>query len=268
MPAALARGITYAAVLKQIQQKVDLASLDIAETRARLMATGGYLYEVPRFRVGPRPDSETRANTLADKMREVFCGTELEEDVRISRPFKTADLRISGLDPSSDPEMVAAALAKAGNGAASDFKVGEIRPDHSGLGAVWARCPAKVADKIVRAKRVLIGWVAAQVRLLEPRPMRCFRCLLKGHVRMRCTEEYDRSGICYRCGQEGHKAKGCSASPHCVICAAASKPAGHHVGAKACVASSRPRRVNREGGIGVVTPPDPSHRETAMEIAH
>ncbi|XP_037299036.1 uncharacterized protein LOC119190706 [Manduca sexta] len=229
-PEAVERGTTYAQALQAVRGKVDLASLGIGVgMKARRVATGAYLFEVPG------PESEAKADSLVIKMREALCGL---EGVRVSRPVMTAELRISGLDESVTPDDVATAIAKIGECSIEDLKVGQVKIEHSGLGAAWAQCPAKVADKVARAGRVLVGFVSAGVRLLEPRPQRCYRCLCRGHVGAKCTAGVDRSGICYRCGLEGHKAKGCSAEPHCAVCAAAGKPAGHRVGGKDCVASS------------------------------
>ncbi|XP_037301085.1 nucleolar and coiled-body phosphoprotein 1-like [Manduca sexta] len=52
----------------------------------------------------------------------------------------------------------------------------------------------------------------AQPTVLEARPMRCYRCLESGvTLGARCDCGQDRSGLCYRCGKPGHKAR--SASP-------------------------------------------------------
>ncbi|XP_059059521.1 uncharacterized protein LOC131852804 [Achroia grisella] len=49
----------------------------------------------------------------------------------------------------------------------------------------------------------------ARVRSLDTRPLRCYRCLLTGHVGQRCTAKENRGGACFRCGQDGHKAATC-----------------------------------------------------------
>lgn len=81
-----------------------------------------------------------------------------------------------------------------------------------------------------------MGWVSAQVALLEPRPLRCFRCREAGHTGACCTSGVDRSRECFRCGKEGHKAAVCSADPRCSLCAAAGKPAEHITGSQWCKA--------------------------------
>lgn len=104
----------------------------------------------------------------------------------------------------------------------------------SGLGTVWLRCPVLAAKKVVEAGRLLVGWVSAQVKLLDARPLRCFRCLEVGHVKARCKATVDRSLLCYRCGGADHVARACTAPPHCVLCAEAGIPANHRMGSKPC----------------------------------
>ncbi|TLP06356.1 hypothetical protein FEG30_19075, partial [Acinetobacter baumannii] len=94
--------------------------------------------------------------------------------------------------------------------------------------------------------RLRVGWIAAHVRLQEPRAWRCLRCFSTGHGLARCTSSVDRSGLCFRCGQPGHKAASCTtAAPHCVLCHAAKRKADHRAGGPACKSapsSTKPRR--------------------------
>ncbi|XP_037301982.1 proteoglycan 4-like [Manduca sexta] len=60
---------------------------------------------------------------------------------------KTVELRLSELDYTATPETVAAALAKAGECPPEAIKVGQIRPDRSGVGSAWIRMPIKAAQK-------------------------------------------------------------------------------------------------------------------------
>ncbi|XP_037302465.1 caskin-1-like, partial [Manduca sexta] len=103
-PAAIAKGLTYKSVLTDAQNKVDLTGLEISKMRPKFAATGAPMYEVPGA------NSEERADSLAARLRECFAGS---EDIKISRPTKTVELRLSELDYTATPETVAAALAKA-----------------------------------------------------------------------------------------------------------------------------------------------------------
>ncbi|XP_026744673.1 uncharacterized protein LOC113508060 [Trichoplusia ni] len=181
-------------------------------------------------------------------MREVLN----PEDVRVSRPVKTAEVRITGLDDSVTPEEVVVAVARSGECPPDRVRAGDIRTDATGLGVVWVRCPVASAKKIAVAGEVKVGWVAARVKLLQPRALRCFRCLEKGHVRAKCTSAADRSDLCYRCGQPGHKAAQCSAALNCCLCSAAGKPAGHRLGGGAC---GMPTSTAKKAGRGAPSLP-------------
>lgn len=223
-PGAEEKGVTYAKVLADARKKVDLASCGITGLRYRKAATGARMLEVPGATSGEKAD------TLARKLRESLDA----ELVKVSRPVKSAELRISGLDDSISTPELAAAVATHGCCPVESVKVGEIRIDNQGSGAVWLRCPVAAAKKLEASGRLLVGWVAARVKLLQPRPMQCYRCLQKGHVHAQCTAEVDRSEECYRCGRPGHKAASCTAEPKCSLCAAANRPAGHRMGSKSC----------------------------------
>lgn len=230
-PDAVKSGLTYQQVLVEAQQKIELATLDVKIAGFRQSMTGARIYEVA---------GENKADILADRLREVVS----PEVARITRPTKTAAMRVMGLDDTATSEVVARALAKVGECAVQDVRTGDVKRNPSGLGTIWACCPVAAAKKIVGVGRVLVGWVSARVSLLEPRPMHCFRCLQRGHVGCVCKADVDRSGLCFRCSQSGHKAAQCSNQPHCVLCEAAGRPAGHSVGASAC--ADKPKGGKRQ----------------------
>ncbi|XP_063895654.1 uncharacterized protein LOC135118256 [Helicoverpa armigera] len=203
-PDAVKRGVSYRDVLAQAKEAVNLQELGIASgLRLRVTATGARMLEVPGAASGPAADA------LAERLRASISA----DDARVSRPHKCADLRIMGLDDSVTAEEVVAAVARMGGCSADEVKAGTIRPDFRGTCTITVSCPVTAAKRIVDGRRLLVGWVSAQVKLLDPRPL---------------------SALCFRCGQPGHKAVACSAAPHCTACAAAGKPAEHRAGSKSC----------------------------------
>ena len=249
-PGAAERGVTYQSVIAEAKAKIKLSDLGLQSVTLRQAATGARLFEV----AGAASGSAEKADALAGKMREVLN----LEDVRVSRPIKTAEVRIAGLDDSVTSEEVVAAVARSGECLPDKVRTGDIRTDATGLGVVWVRCPVASAKKIADSGRLLVGWVAARVKLLQPRALRCFRCLEKGHVRAKCTAEIDRSDLCYRCGQSGHKAAQCFAALNCSLCSAAGKPAGHKLGEGACgapVGKAIKKKKRRSKPAGETSPP-------------
>lgn len=231
-PGAEEKGVTYANVMKEARSKVDLDSCGVSSIRFRKAATGARILEV----VAGDASAE-KADALAQKLREAL-GDEL---AKVSRPIKCAEFRLSGLDDSLTKEDIVVAIALRGDCSKEAIKVGEIRQTYQGTGVTLVSCPVAAAKKLGEAGRLLVGWVSARVEMLQPRPLRCYRCLQNGHVRAQCTAETDRSEECYRCGQNGHKSSACSATPKCSICAMANKPSAHKLGSKAC-APPKPRR--------------------------
>lgn len=185
----------------------------------RTGATGAKILEVPGVASG------VKADLLASKLREVLC----DSTVKIQRPTKRTELRIMGLDDSVTPEEVARALATEGRCQPEEIKTGSLSAN-----SMWISCPLIAAKEIIKEGKLRVGWVTARVRLLEPRPLRCYRCQETGHVGAKCKHENDRSDICYRCGRSGHTRKECRAEPNCAICAAANRPANHSIGDKKC----------------------------------
>ena len=197
--------------------------------------------ELPGAASGPTADA------LAERLRASLNA----EEARVSRPTKRADMRILGLDDSVTAEDVVAAVARTGGCPPDQVRAGALRPGFTGLQTITVSCPVSAAKKIQEGRRLLVGWVSAQVKVLEPRPLRCYRCQVGNHTACVCTSEVDRSDRCFRCGQPGHKAGSCTAPPHCFVCEAAGKPADHRAGGKACAPPTQARRRGRPSAAAV-----------------
>lgn len=235
LPGAHDKGITYGTVIKEARGHIDLETLGVPSLRLREAATGARILTITGAEKGEKADC------LAGKLKEVFQGN---EEIRITRPVATTDIRVSGLDDSVTSQELVETIAKRGQCDPSAIKAGEIRKGVAGMGTAFVRCPTTVTKKIMASGgRLLVGWVSAEVKILDARPRRCYRCLETGHVGAQCQSEIDRSDECHRCGKKSHKANACTAPPHCTVCAAAGKPAEHLAGGKAC---TKPRS-NRKG---------------------
>lgn len=217
-------GLTLAETMAEARRRVKLSDIGITHLRPKVAATGAMILEIPG------ENSVAKADLLATRLKEVLE----EKGVKIHRPTKSEELRVSGLEDSVTSKEVAEAIAEAGGCKDIEVKVGGIRKAPSGLGAVWVQCPAAAAKKLAAVGRVMVGWVSARIEVLTPRPMHCYRCLEKGHTRRRCTAPTDRGDRCYRCGQLGHTAGLCNGTPQCPLCKDLGRPASHRLGSKAC----------------------------------
>ncbi|KAL0896218.1 hypothetical protein ABMA27_012157 [Loxostege sticticalis] len=229
LPGAQEKGVTYETAIRDAKSRINLEELGISGLRFSKAKTGGKILEIPGAVSGDKADA------FAAKLRDVLP----EEIVRVTRPIKTVDIRLSGLDDSVTKEEVAAAVSKSGGCALDSVKVGAIRQSWSGSGTVVVKVPVTAAQKLSKG-RLLVGWVSCRVQVLEAKPLRCYRCMEGGHVRGECPCETDRSELCYRCGRPGHQARECvAAAPHCPVCADLGKPADHKVGSKNCAQPKR-----------------------------
>ncbi|KYN13155.1 Gag-Pol polyprotein [Trachymyrmex cornetzi] len=198
---------TYADTLKMAKERISLEELGISELRPRRAKTGTFLLEIPG------PDSAVKADALAMKLQETF--TENGE-IKISRPIKTAEIRIDNLDDSISSMDVLQTIVIATGCNHADIKLGfinVINRDHP-----WVKCPVVAANKLIDNKKIRIGWTTAKITSLPDRGLQCFKCLQFGHVRAECRSTADRSTTCYRCGEEGHQARECTKVTKCLVC--------------------------------------------------
>lgn len=238
----------YEATMRTAKSSIKPEDMDITRMHFKRAVTGALTMEIPGDKDGKK------ASALAERLTALFAGN---EEIRVARPIKTAELRVKDLDDSVTAGEVSGAVAESGGCPAEEVRAGAVSRAPNGLGTVWVRCPLTAANKIAAMGRIRVGWASARVELLGVRPLQCFRCLEGGHVRRNCPSSADRSGRCYRCGAEGHIARECRAPPKCPVCADLGLPANHRAGSKACGPSRRKRR----GGLAPPTPP------TSVEVA-
>lgn len=217
----------YQETMREIRSSVALDSLGIGDLKVKRALTGALTYEVWGEESGPKADA------VAARIEEVVGG---RPGYRVSRPYKTAEIRILGIDVATEPAELKVALALAGECPPSRIILGEIRETQRGGASAWARCPLSAVDKIAGGKGVKIGWTRAKVEVLEGRLLQCFRCHALGHVMAHCRR-IDRREACYRCGEMGHFANRCGPpGPGCAACRAAGRPSTHRTGGKGCKA--------------------------------
>lgn len=132
--------------------------------RFKRAVTGALTIEIPGNKEGKR------ASALAERLASLFEGN---EEVRIARPIKTAELRIKDLDDSVTAGEVAQAVAGSGECSIEEVKTGVISRTPNGLGTIWIRCPLTAANRIAAAGHIRVDWVERQGRVvgLAPSPM-------------------------------------------------------------------------------------------------
>jgi len=70
-------------------------------------------------------------------------------EVRVTRPIRMAELKISGLDDFITKTDVALAIGTVRNTSWMEVKTSEITRTQRGMGILWARCPLEAAIKTI-----------------------------------------------------------------------------------------------------------------------
>jgi len=115
-------GLSYAEIIKQAKEKVNLKELGISNPRMRRAANGGVLIEIPG------PEGALKADTLAAHLRDVIGGNAV-----VSRPVVKADIRITDFDESVIKNQILTMTTELGGCLAGDVRVGSFRPMRNGL---------------------------------------------------------------------------------------------------------------------------------------
>ncbi|XP_076301658.1 uncharacterized protein LOC143219640 [Lasioglossum baleicum] len=175
---------TYEEAIRRARQGVDLGALGIETLQWKRAVTGGLIIQVSGA------DGGAKADALAAGMTSALRGME----VRVARPVKKAEFRLTGLDLSVTPQEVVGAVARAGGCTPESVKVGTIKIPTGGLGTIWVQCPAVAALAIEKAKT-------------------CYRCGDPSHGAAAC-QSAPRCVVCAGAGRPAnHKAGSKACSP-------------------------------------------------------
>lgn len=161
--------------------------------------------------------------------------------------MKMAVIRIRDIEESltKRKEKITEAVASVGGCTPVEVSVGNFSDGPRRSTEMLARCPLAAAIKATATERIQIGCVQSRVELLAARPLICFKCSEREHVRNPCRSSEDRSSYCYRCGDPRPRAKECTGQPSCRVCEKACSLHNHKVGGPAC--KSRLKKWGKKG---------------------
>jgi len=212
----------YSSAMKRAKTEIKLESCGINEVSIKRSIAGGIIFEIPG------DNASDKALLLESKMRQLFGGT----GVVITRPVKKVDIKLSGLEESTNINDIILEIVNFTGCNTIDVKCSSIRTVRNGLCVAWIQCPIDAAQKLAEAKT--IGWASARIEILKSRPLQCFKCLAPGHPYQRCPSDKDRRQCCFRCGEVGHFAINCKNRVKCPVCTDARREANHRAGSSAC----------------------------------
>lgn len=216
----------YAEAMTEVKAHIKLSEVGIqGGITTHTAVTGALIMEISGSVNG------SKADALASRIREILKD---KEDVTVKRPTKMAEIRVKGLECSISKEEIMEAVAEKGACRSYEIKAGELRRMSENQRSLWLRLPLAAAKKAVKGGTIQVGWSRAKIALLEARPLRCYKCLEREHVKGKCPSSQDRSDRCYRCGGIEHTAKECVAPPKCPICTDIGRKADHTLGSQQC----------------------------------
>ena len=135
-------------LIAEARRKIDIRELGITDVKIRFSVADNVLVEIPG------EDRTAKADNLMGKLKQIFP----ENEVKVSRPIKRTEVRITGLDVSVQKAEVIEAVRNTGGCLEDEIKIGEIRQrTPRGAGSVWLQCPTEAAKKLVDLGRLTVG---------------------------------------------------------------------------------------------------------------
>ncbi|XP_047367415.1 uncharacterized protein LOC124956083 [Vespa velutina] len=216
--------MTYRDVVLRATEKVNLKDLGIVGMTCKRGLTGAFIWQV-------RGKGATeKADQVVEALRSSVPG------VKVTRPLRTSTIRLVGLDPAANGTWIRNALLELHPGTNPNLiKVGEIRIGRGRLAETTVTAPTPVIQAALKKDRIILGLTVARVQELKQRPLRCHRCLARGHVAAMYSATKPRVDLCYVCGKPDHLAKRCTNKAACPICSdTGRKPTNHRAGSWEC----------------------------------
>lgn len=199
----------YAEILKRVKNDVPLEKASDCVDKIRRTATGDMLIVLTKDHTDKVPGLQ---NAIAEL---------LGEEATVLRKGPEKDLEIRDIDELTSKEEILEALQRAAGGErgiALDA-IKSLRKAYGGTQTALVRLGAVIARTVTGERhRLKIGWVNCRIRVLERRPLKCFKCWHYGHIANACQSEINRSNLCIKCGMAGHKVAECINEAHCVFC--------------------------------------------------
>ncbi|XP_015120839.1 uncharacterized protein LOC107043740 [Diachasma alloeum] len=155
----------------------------------------------------------------APQLRSGIAGL-LGEEAEVLSKGPLEDLEIKDLDEDATKKDILEALQKA---AGEEYVIApeaikSLRNAYGGTLTASVTLAATTAKKILGEHgKIRIGWVNCRIRRVE-RPIKCFKYWHYGHLATKCRSTVNRSKLCVKCAEDGHKAKDCKKEPWYALC--------------------------------------------------
>jgi len=139
-------------------------------------------------------------------------GTAMGDRSAVMELVQYQKIVVQDLDEIAEDEEIVGAISSLANTSPKETRV--VSTMLQARGQKWAivSLPATLAEKVLSAGKLRVGYVSCRVRRWEVRRYgRCPRCLSTGHARADCKGP-NRENCCRACGANGHFEANCGAS--------------------------------------------------------
>ncbi|KAL7723970.1 hypothetical protein ACLKA6_017963 [Drosophila palustris] len=223
-----AEGKSYAEVLSDLRRTVKPEDSESDICSIRKTRTGDMLLELSK-------------GSKTQKLCDAIQGY-LKEAATVKVLSPTAKIEIRDLDSLTEESEVKAAIAELTNCPAEEITVRMTGTNTLEQRRAFIVLSEEDAGKVLKESRIKIGWTRCRVKRSED-IKRCFKCFGINHVQSECSGP-DRRDLCIRCGESGHKMKGCTKRPRCCLCAQENlKELNHFPGSNNCAVRIRKTKL-------------------------
>lgn len=213
--------VSYADILKKVKRDAKLHTLGENVKGIRKTEKGELIVELCR------PEHE-KLLQFKDAVQEVLGG-----DAEVRSVTHEIIIDIRDIDEVTTKEEVAEALEIFLGKSLQMSDVKSLRRSYGGTQIATVGLNAPLANKLIEAGKIRIGWVVCRVRQ-KISPRRCFKCLDFGHIAANCKSTNDYTNCCIKCGERGHKIKDCTNNAKCLLCSKTNEDSRHVTGSAAC----------------------------------
>jgi len=138
-----------------------------------------------------------------------------KEDV-VLRTGKKRILHIKNIDAITDKTEIEEAIKSITLGTQGTMEITNIRPCYGNCQNATVKTSDEIADRLLHNGFVVIGFTRCKItERIEVE--RCNRCWAYDHSKVNCNGP-DRTNMCLKCGQPGHKITDCRSPTYCPLC--------------------------------------------------